>query len=385
MIVNKMPAITWHKFKANWAEIDPGELAAHTADAVVFTIPPALQFMETTINNGTSLDAGTAPVKGAFDEALAASGTVDQWETGMGEAADEWLTIAAKRCLSVVVPEGHHEEGTLVVRVNAQDGAASVAAVDVVARAHSSLRVALHVDSPAPGAGLAGCRMRIFVGEGASVELASIQTLDATWQYLDNTGIYLADDAQCKVSQTVLGAAESYTGFAANLAGREAQADIDVRYLGHGANVIDYNYILRQRGQQTSCNLLANGVLMDTSAKVLRGTIDFVHGAKGAVGQENETVLLVNEDVRNKTVPILLCDEDDVQGSHGATIGHVNPEQLGYMQTRGLTPDQTEDLFAVATFDYAAAHAFDNTARAAVERLGAQVLGAAYATLDEED
>ncbi len=381
---NRMPAITWHKFKGNEAEIELPALAAHDAGAVAFTVPPALMFMETTINGDVALDAGTAPVKEAFDEALAAAPEgLQQWETGMGEAADAWLDAAAKRRLAVLVPEGHTEENTLVIRIQAQDGAAAVAAVDLVAQAHSRLKVALHVDSPTAGSGVAGSRVRVFVGEGARVEFASVQTLDATWQHLDNIGAYVADSGRFIAEQTVLGAAESYTGFASNVAGREADTTVDTRYLGHGANKIDFNYVIRQRGVQSTCTLTANGVLMDSSAKVLRGTIDLIHGAKGAVGKENETVLLVNEDVRNKTIPVILCDEDDVQGAHGATIGHVNPEQLGYMKTRGLSAEQVEDLFAVATFDYAASHAFDASVRAAVERLGTRVLGDAYELLQE--
>ena len=367
LTLNRMPAITWHRFKINEAEVELPELAAAPVGAVAFTVPDALQQSE-----------------GAFDDALdAASEAADHWETGMGVAADEWLDGNAVGRLSVVVPEGVACEEPLVVRVNASDGACAVAALDVVVQRNASLSIRMHTDSPAAGSGVAGTRLRVFAADGASVDLSCIQTLDATWQHLDNVGVHLGESARLSAVQTVLGAAESYTGFACNLAGRESDAAVDTRYLGHGANKIDFNYLMRQRGVQSTCMLTANGVLMDASAKVLRGTIDLVHGAKGAVGQENETVLLVNEDVRNKTVPILLCDEDDVQGAHGATIGHVNPEQLGYMQTRGLTPEQTEDLFAVATFDYARVHAFDDAVRASVERLGAFVLGEAYTLIEE--
>lgn len=385
MIVNRMPAITWHKFKGNEAEISLPALGAPEAAAINFTVPPALQFTETTINGEVALEAGTAPVKDAFNEALSAAAAQDEWETGMGQAAHEWLHGASTRKLAVVVPDGHNEEQTLVVRVQAQDGASAVAAVDVVLRPGASLKLAVHADSPHTGSGVVGCVLRAFVADGAKLDLASVQTLDSSWTYLDDTGVYMGEGARFDAVQTVLGAAESYTGFAVDLAGREAEAKVDTRYLGHGSNKIDFNYIMRQRGELTNCTLYANGVLMDSSAKVLRGTIDFVHGAKGAVGQENETVLLVNESVLNKTIPILLCDEDDVQGAHGATIGHVNPEQLGYMQTRGLTPEQTEDLFAVAAFDYARVNAFDTQVRTSVERLGQQVLGSAYALLKEED
>ena len=49
------------------------------------------------------------------------------------------------------------------------------------------------------------------------------------------------------------------------------------------------------------------------------------------IRDRRETVLLANKGVDNKTVPVILCDEDDVAGNHGATIGHVRDEQLFYL------------------------------------------------------
>lgn len=368
LTLNRMPNITWHKLKMNEAEIEIADLAGANAEAITIDIPEGVTVKDDAL--ALALDAAQAG---------------DEWETGIGTQASEWLDTHATQCISVEVPADLAVAKPLAIHIAAQDGAAAIANVDVVVGKAAQLDITLHVDSPDAGAGLAATQVRIFAGEGATVNIASIQTLDATWQHIDNIGVYLADNARLRATQTVLGAAESYTGFATNLAGRESDAVVDTRYLGHGASKIDFNYLMRQRGVASTCTLHANGVLMDSSSKVLRGTIDLIHGAKGAVGQENETVLLVNEDVRNKTIPIILCDEDDVQGAHGATIGHVNPEQLEYMRTRGLTAEQVEDLFAVASFDYAATHAFNDQAARAVVRLGEAVLGDTYAALKEDE
>ncbi|MFQ7392558.1 MAG: SufD family Fe-S cluster assembly protein [Collinsella aerofaciens] len=40
---------------------------------------------------------------------------------------------------------------------------------------------------------------------------------------------------------------------------------------------------------------------------------------------------------RQQDRPRLLCDEDDVAGNHGATIGHVRDEQLFYSPAAALT------------------------------------------------
>ena len=48
-------------------------------------------------------------------------------------------------------------------------------------------------------------------------------------------------------------------------------------------------------------------------------------------------LVLGDEQVVNKTMPVILCDEDDVAGNHGATIGSVSPEQIDYLMDRGLS------------------------------------------------
>ena len=85
-------------------------------------------------------------------------------------------------------------------------------------------------------------------------------------------------------------------------------------------------------------------------------------------------MLLANKGVDNKTIPMILCDEDDVAGNHGATIGHVRPEQLFYMGCRGLSEQQAEDLFISAKLEEAALSAPDDQVREAVVRLASTLV-----------
>ena len=86
--------------------------------------------------------------------------------------------------------------------------------------------------------------------------------------------------------------------------------------------------------------------------------------------------MLVNgDDVVNKTMPVILCDEDDVQGNHGATIGSVDPQQMDYLMGRGLSREQAQDLFVRALFDAALIEAAHPLARKAVFDRASAVLG----------
>ncbi|HCJ91382.1 MAG TPA: hypothetical protein DHV71_05810 [Acidaminococcaceae bacterium] len=86
------------------------------------------------------------------------------------------------------------------------------------------------------------------------------------------------------------------------------------------------------------------GVLADRAVKIFRGTIDFRNGSAGSVGDEQEDVLLLDEDVINKTVPVILCEEEDVDGRHGASIGRLSEDILFYLATRGIGEKEAQRL-----------------------------------------
>ena len=74
-------------------------------------------------------------------------------------------------------------------------------------------------------------------------------------------------------------------------------------------------------GEKTMSYINSDWALRGQAHKVFRGTIDFKRGSSGAEGQEEERVLLLGDDVENKTIPLILCAQEDVKGNHGATIG----------------------------------------------------------------
>lgn len=399
---NAMPAPTWHRLKMNDADIElPAELSAaqqvevscegglrgevvafDCALAALSPVDPASvptsaahQVDDQAASPAATEDGATAMEDGALSlyqqQALENRylSPGDVFATGMGDEAREYLEFVAGEPIVFATRPG--ERTCAAVRVEGVDGAANAAAIDVVAAPGSSLSLAIALDSPAPGAGVVGTRLRVFAGADARVDIMSTQTLDDSYIALDDAGIVADERARVQVRHTVLGAGRSYTGLDADLRGDDARLDIDTRYLARGDQQRDFNYVAHQRGRRTVCNLDANGVLAGRSSKTLRGTIELVHGCKGSVGSEQETVLLADERVVNRTVPVILCDEDDVAGNHGATIGHIRPEQLLYLASRGISPDDAERLFIAAAYQEAATGAPDERTRAAVTRLAA--------------
>ena len=395
--VNAMPAPTWHRLRVNETDVElPADLRAEPDVQVEApqellgepgAFEAALKRLEAHLKSTGELAAASPagavadpldqPALSAFQAASAAveaSGSLERaFETGMGSEAFAYLREAAGEPVVIATAPGQ-QGARAAVRVRGLDGAVSAAAVDVVAAEGSDVTVSVALDSPDPGAGAVGCSLRVFAGRDARVSVVSTQTLDPAWIALDDAGLVLDERARADVRHSVLGAGRSYTGLAGDLRGEEARVAVDTRYLGTAERELDFNYELRHHGAKTESAMNAKGVLAGASSKTLRGTIDFVRGCKGANGQEVETVLIADERAVNRTVPVILCGEDDVAGNHGATIGHVRPEQLLYLASRGLSPEAAEQLFLRATLEEAALSAPDDATRAGVARLGRALL-----------
>ena len=296
----------------------------------------------------------------------------NDFETGVGADMRAYLNFLAGGTAVLATEEGEEAEAT--IRVTTHEGEASGASIDIVAAPNSTFSIALSLDSAANTPAFMGSTMRVFAGAGARVDITVYLTASDAVTCVEDSGFVLDEGARVNVRHVVLGGGFTATGLAADLRGDRSRIDVDTSYLASGTQQRDFNYIIRHRGRKTVSNMDANGVLTGTSKKCLRGTIDLIHGAKGAEGNERETVLLASKGVDNKTVPNILCDEDDVAGNHGATIGHVRPEQLFYAACRGLSQEQTEALFLSAKLEDAALQAPNDAVRANVVRLGNQII-----------
>ena len=146
------------------------------------------------------------------------------------------------------------------------------------------------------------------------------------------------------------GASETAAELTVDMAGDDSVADVWGLYFGDGDRKLDLNYIIRQSGKRTDANMQVRGALLGKSVKNFRGTLDFIEGAKGSVGRENEEVMLLSDHVRNRSVPIMLSHEDDVDGHHAVSVGKMDEDKLFYLMSRGLDLAEAQRLVVEANF-----------------------------------
>ena len=59
-------------------------------------------------------------------------------------------------------------------------------------------------------------------------------------------------------------------------------------------------------------------------------------------------MLLLDDTIVNQTIPLILCNEEDVEGNHGASIGKIDEELLFYLESRGISEENVYDMMAKA-------------------------------------
>ena len=369
---------------------------AHTLTGVGLTPAQTWNWLKT---NDTTLVVPEPPAADPMAEVPAAARRIT---CGAGAEATQWLDASATDRRTIVVPAGTTGE-RISVKVDTSLGSVAQtsvfvrpgaeAFVDVVAadglgaapkahdeRAHAEDNEAAAREGDAPAKRdnapvTSGHVLRIHAEQGSHVHVTLLVAATAGEQYLDSLGIVADDRAEVAVRQYVIGAATTALGSTIDLAGDRSRLDLSLRYLAGAGEKLDLAYTVPVRGIKARANLDMTGVLSDDAKKALRATIDLINGCKGAKASEQETVLVCGDDVVNKTLPTILCDEDDVEGSHGAAIGTVSPEQLAYLSDRGLTEDEAEGLFRRAIVDDAAI-ALPGDAPSAVISWAERALGA---------
>lgn len=197
--------------------------------------------------------------------------------------------------------------------------------------------------------------LRIIVEKNAHVTLDSVvHAPNAT--YIENIGVELHENAQIDFTNYLLSAHTIVVGHTVTSAGDQSRFSEKARYLVQNSENTDIHLCGDLYHKSCRGDMDVSGVLKDRAKKRLAMTIDLKKGCKGSSGSENETSLIFGDSTINKTIPLILCHEDEVSANHGATIGSISDEQLCYLKSRGLSSDEIVEIFVRSVAEDALLH-----------------------------
>lgn len=220
----------------------------------------------------------------------------------------------------------------------------------IVAEEDSEATVVIHYASQAHIKGLHFGMTKLIAKKGAHLKLVLVPMLDESCEQFDTVGALALEGGRIEVVASELSGKRAYLNCKTDLTGEKSNFDISVIYFGDEKRKIDIGIVADHQGKKTQSRIEAHGALLDASEKIFRGTIDFKRGSSGSKGREEETTMLLGPHVRNRTAPLILCAEEDVDGRHAASIGRVDESRLFYLMSRGLSEPEAKKLLIEAAF-----------------------------------
>ncbi len=347
--VNNLPALTWNWLKMNSLQLEKGSgLIAGN--------------IETDIPSDIRLGGISAEDKQVLLEA----------ETGMGKEMAELVQAAATSqqasgngVIELSAAKGVKESAPARLRFTgagqAADGSdasingsaagiintkSSISSVLISAEEDSEMVIISDMTGISAGDVRNGVETRVLVKDRAKVKLVEIYKGEEDNEYFSNIGAVVGEEAEFCLVQLFLGGKKVSAGCAVALKGDKSLYKERTAYEAEAGARYDFNYVTRHIGKETESDVHAGGVLHEKAEKTMRQTIDFIRGCAGSKGAEREEVLLMDEELVNKTIPLILCDEEDVEGAHGASIGKLSEEVLFYLRARGLSDEAIYSLMA---------------------------------------
>jgi Fe-S cluster assembly protein SufD len=250
--------------------------------------------------------------------------------------------------LLVYVPRGERLAAPARIEVGAGDGETNWRTL-IVLEEGAEAEVWERYASTNGGGGLLNGVVEIVVGPGASLRYICEQELsEESWIFATQRA-ELARDASLEWIALGFGSGRGKVRMETKLAGKGSSARVTGAYAGRGRQHLDFDTTQEHAAEHTFSDLAFRGVLADRATSVWRGMIRVDPGAQQTDAFQENRNLLLSDRAHADAIPGLEIEADDVRCTHAAAVAQVDPEQLYYLQSRGL-PDATAKRLVIEGF-----------------------------------
>jgi Fe-S cluster assembly protein SufD len=95
----------------------------------------------------------------------------------------------------------------------------------------------------------------------------------------------------------------------------------------------------------------ARSILRDSSVGIFDGRVRVRKSGNFASARQNSKAVLLDDNAKMYAKPQLEIYTDEVEASHGATIGELDEDALFYLCSRGISPEEAKKMLVIAFAD----------------------------------
>lgn len=262
------------------------------------------------------------------------------------------LNIAlSKQTLEIEIPANQEIEHPILITHWATSGNA-YPQVRINAQANSKATVIelyLNVDDTTATRNNSATRVYGLPGSNLTRLAIHHRNLLSTDIHLEH--IRLERDAVLNNHNFILGSKSLRQETTLTIAGSGVDAHLSSLAIASGDQEIDQRTRQLHLAPNSESRLLFKNALQDNARTIFSGMIEVAENAQHTDAYQTNRNLLLDNSAEANSLPGLEILANDVKCSHGATTGQIDPEQLYYMRTRGISQSRARKLLVYGFFE----------------------------------
>ncbi|GAK04248.1 iron-sulfur cluster assembly protein SufD [Geomicrobium sp. JCM 19037] len=184
----------------------------------------------------------------------------------------------------------------------------------------------------------------VYVGQGAEVKFGAVDNLESGVTSYITRRAHVQKDGRIEWALGQMNEGNTISDNTTHLLGDGSYGDTKTVVVGRGEQLQNFTSNMIGHGKHSEGYILTHGVMKDSSSAIFNGINKIEKGGTKAHSEQTGRVLMLSSKARGDANPILLIDEDDVTAGHAASVGKIDPMQMFYMQSRGLSKVEAERL-----------------------------------------
>jgi Fe-S cluster assembly protein SufD len=243
------------------------------------------------------------------------------------------------------IPKNVNLETPLQVTFVAEgENSASFPRVLVVVEENSSATVIENFVSNSGARYFTNAVAEVVLKDGARLEHYRLQRESNRAFHITTTAAELGRSSRYDTTSINLGARLSRHDISVVMDHEGAETSVDGLYLVGSDQHTDTHSVIDHKQPHCNSHQLYKGILDGNGRAVFNGKIFVREGAQKTDAMQTNKNLLLSDRARVDTKPQLEIFADDVKCAHGAAVGQLDPEELFYLETRGIAPDLSRNL-----------------------------------------
>lgn len=155
--------------------------------------------------------------------------------------------------------------------------------------------------------------------------------------YLQQIVVNIGENSNYTLNAVTFASKWSRCDFHIRLNGKNAECHLFGLDLAKGHAHVDRHLLIEHVVGDTKSTQLFKGIFDEHATGSFYGKIKVHHGADGSAASQTNRNLLLSAHANVNTRPQLEIDTDEVQCTHGGTVGQLDDNAIFFMRSRGIS------------------------------------------------